>query len=117
MTETLEERAQLWPRAVGIVSLWVVTSVLSVVLIPTTIDLVTRIYAAFWADYTAYGPSYWRGVALRQFLVLPLAVLSVIVIIGGAETYMRHAGTHRSWLFATRTLAVEVGLLIMSWLL
>ena len=104
------------PKGLVVVAilLWITTSVLSVVLIPTVLDLVTRVYVAFWADYSGDGQTYWGGVAIRQFAVLPLAVLSVGVAIGGAEFHMRHFGTPKSWWVYTHTLGIELGVLLMA---
>jgi len=46
------------------VSLWGLTSALSIVLIPLVIDLVAKVYAAFWADYDLQGHTYWGVGAL-----------------------------------------------------
>ncbi|MGC9469251.1 MAG: hypothetical protein ACP5HS_11715 [Anaerolineae bacterium] len=100
-----------------VVALWLVSSVLSVVLIPVTIDILTRIYIAFWADYSGSVEQYWSGVAIRQFAVIPLAMVAIVVIIGGAEYYLRNFGRRKSWMALTRTLAVELGILLMAWIL
>lgn len=99
------------------ICLWLTSAVLSLLIIPATIDAVTDIYAAFVADYGEGGRSYWGAVAIRQLLVLPLAVVAVAVVIGGAEYHMRNFDTRKSWLIFTYTLSVQLGVLMISWVI
>ncbi len=102
---------------VGALTLWALTSVLAFVLIPAVLEIVLKIYAAFWGSYGFYGEVYRTGVALRQLLVLPLGLLAVGVIIGGGEYHYRHVGDGRSWKLFSETLAVELAIILLAALL
>jgi hypothetical protein len=113
-TETNDRPLGLRLLAVG---LWIVTSVLSFLLITGVLDLITRIYAAFWGGSRFYGDAYWGIVTLRQLLSLPLALLSIGVIIGSGEYHVRHFNEPSSWALFARILAVEVALLMLTLML
>jgi hypothetical protein len=106
-------RAALW-RPVLTATLWAVTSVLSVVMIPYVLDVVTRIYVAFWGAGVPGGESYWTIVPIRQLLVVPLGVFAVVIIIGGAEYHTRAVNTERSWRLLAVTLALEAALVLSA---
>jgi hypothetical protein len=113
MTETnaaQENRLNL----IGAAALWALTSALAFVLIPTLLDIVLKVYAAFWGSYGFYGEVYQVGIAIRQILVLPLGLLAVGVVIGGAEYHYRHFGEVRSWKLFAETLAVESAFFLLS---
>jgi hypothetical protein len=113
MTETnnaQENRLNL----IGALALWSLTSALAFVLIPTILDIALKIYAAFWGSYGFYGEVYQVGIAIRQFLVLPLGLIAVGVVIGGAEYHYRHVGEIASWKLFSETLAVEAALFLLS---
>ncbi len=97
--------------------LWAGTAVGGFLLIPTILDLVVRTYARFWGDFNLYGPDYWGAVALRNLLILPLACLYLAMVIGGAEYHSRHFNETGSWRLFTRTIAVEVSLFILAFML
>ncbi len=62
-------------RMILVALLWALSAVLSVVMIPTTLDAVTRIFAAFWGDGGVFGRDYWNIVMIRQLLTAVMAVL------------------------------------------
>jgi hypothetical protein len=99
---------------IGATVLWAVTSALAFVLITTILDIALTIYAVFWGEYGFYGQSYQIGTAIRQFLVLPLGLLAVGIIIGGAEYHYRHIGEPASWKLFAETLAVELTLFLIA---
>lgn len=101
-------------ETIGTVALWALASVLTFVLIPALLDIVLKIYAAFWGSYGFYGETYQISVAVRQFLTLPLGLLAVGVIIGGAEYHYRHVGEIASWKLFAETLAVEAAFFLLS---
>jgi hypothetical protein len=101
-------------ETISTVTLWALTSVLAFLLIPTLLDLILKIYAAFWSDYGFYGETYQISVAVRQFLTLPLGLMAVGVIIGGAEYHYRHVGEPTSWKILSETLAVELTFFLIS---
>lgn len=96
------------------VALWALTAVLSVVIIPAALDVVTRIYAAFWGGGAPLDSAYWGIVFVRQMLTIPLAVFAVVVIIGGAEIHLRNFNTERSWALLCRTLALQMAIALVA---
>ncbi|MGC9398226.1 MAG: hypothetical protein ACP5HM_03730 [Anaerolineae bacterium] len=113
MTET--HNAQAEPlNMVGALVLWGLTSALAVVLIPTVLDIVLKIYAAFWGSYGFYGEVYQMGVAIRQLLTLFLGLIAVAVVIGGGEYHYGHVGEPASWKLFAETLGVEAAFLLLS---
>jgi hypothetical protein len=94
--------------------LWALSAALSVLIIPYTLEAVTRVFVAFWGDTEAYGRDYWNVVMIRQFLTAVLAGFAVVVIIGGAEYHTRAFNTERSWRLLASTLALEVALLLVA---
>jgi len=103
----------LW-RTILAALLWVLSAVLSVVMIPTTLDAVTRIFAAFWGDGSVLGRDYWNIVMIRQLLTAVMAILAVAITVGGAEYHVRAFNTERSWRLLTDTLAFEVALVLAA---
>ena len=101
-------------REIAVGLLWLLSAVLGFITIPQTIELALRVYLYFWGDYVVYGSSYRGGLIIRQFFVIPLSMLYVAGIIGGAEYHFRHFNTPRSWRFFTTTFAIEVGLLLLA---
>ncbi|MEA3397931.1 MAG: hypothetical protein U9R05_10760 [Chloroflexota bacterium] len=97
--------------------LWAGTAVGGFLLIPTILDLVIRIYVRFWGSTNLYGPAYWGAVVLRNLLILPLAGLCLVMVIGGAEYHSRHFNETSLWRLFTRTIAVEVSLFILAFML
>ena len=94
--------------------LWLATAVLGFLALPKALNILLRIYAGFWGDYGFYGRTYSTAVALRQFLVLPLAMIVIAVIIGGAEYHYRHIGEPRSWRLFAQTLGAELAIFLMA---
>jgi hypothetical protein len=110
---TDRDTATAWHKVVTAL-LWLATAVLSVVIIPATLDVVTRIYGAFWGDGAIPVRAYWGAVFIRQMVTIPLAMLAVAITIGGAEYHLRNVGSDRSWRLFAITLALEIGLLMVA---
>jgi hypothetical protein len=108
-----DSKVALWRQGLAGL-LWVLTAALSVVMIPMVLDVVTRIYAAFWSAGVPEDRSYWSIVFIRQMLTIPLAIAALVIIIGGAEYHLRHVNTERSWTLLTGTLALEVAVLLLA---
>ena len=106
-------KTPLW-RPILAAFLWAMSAGLSVVMIPYVLDVVTRIFVAFWGDGLPGGESYWTIVPVRQLLALPLGVFAVVVIIGGAEYHTRAFNTERSWRLLAVTLALETALVLAA---
>lgn len=94
--------------------LWLATAALGFLTLPRALDVLLRIYAGFWGDYGFYGRTYSTAVALRQFLVLPLSMIVIAAIIGGAEYHYRHVGESKSWRLFAQTLGTELAIFLMA---
>ena len=103
-------------KSAGLIALgiWIVTGIVGFWLIPTTLDLVMRIAAAFWAEYGFYGKDYWAAVAIRQLSILPLGTLYVALLVGSGEYYYRNYGKPESWKVCARIIAVEIALIVLT---
>lgn len=113
----LEEEG-LQPRKVWIglfvFALWLSTAVVGFLEINTVLTMATRVYTQFWGDYGFYGSDYFASVALRQFLVLPLAFLWIAAVIGCGEYHYRRFGQPRSWRLFGWVIAVELSILVLA---
>ncbi|OQB00990.1 MAG: hypothetical protein BWY25_01462 [Chloroflexi bacterium ADurb.Bin222] len=96
------------------VGLWLLTVVLTFYAIVNLLEVLMRVYAAFWADGGFYSPATQAAIGLRQFLLLPLGFLGVAITIGGAEYHREHFNTRQSWRLFARTLGVQLGLLLLG---
>ncbi|MEJ5311876.1 MAG: hypothetical protein WHX52_19100 [Anaerolineae bacterium] len=97
--------------------LWIVSSVLALYALNGVADLVSSIYAAFWAEGGPYGEAYYSSVALRQMVIVPGAILTAAVVIGSAEYSLRHFNTPGLWRLFARILGVEAGILLLATML
>jgi len=111
-----EEGLQLKTTLLGlfVFALWLGTAVVGLLEINTVLTIATRVYAQFWGDYGFYGSDYYAGVALRQFLVLPLAFLWIAAVIGCGEYHYRRFGQPRSWKLFSWVIAVELSILVLA---
>jgi len=94
--------------------LWLVSTAIAFLLILPVLDSLITIYAAFWADPNPIGQAFYLGVSIRQAGVLVLAVLFVIVAIGGAEYHFQNFNTPKSWHFMFMTYAIEFNLFLLT---
>ncbi len=95
-------------------ALWLLSSALALFALSGAADVISIIYAAFWAEGVPYGEAYQGAVALRQVLILFGSILACVVIIGGLEYTMRHINTPGTWRFFARVLGVEAGILLLA---
>ena len=71
-------------------------------------------YPSPMADF-GYDVSDYRGaLALRTFLVFPLAILWLAMVVGGGEYHYKSFGQPRSWRLFARTIAVEVSIFALA---
>jgi hypothetical protein len=97
-----------------VVALWLGTAVAGFLLILPVIDSILRIFAALWWDYGYFGEAYSGGVVTRQFFALALAILYIIMVVGGAEYHSRHFNESGSWKFIARSIAGLITLYLFS---
>lgn len=113
--DTIIERRQN-PRIFGLAyGLWLLTAVLSVFVFMAGRETVMRTYSRFfpwdaWRVQTGQG-----SLSLLNILIsLPLAILMIVIIIGGFEYQHRNMGQPGAWRLLARTLAVEFGILLLA---
>jgi hypothetical protein len=51
---------------------------------------------------------------LGNYITFPMIVFCIAVIIGGFEYHFRRAGQAESWRIFAKTLAIEVGILLLT---
>ena len=95
-------------------ALWAGTAVAGLAAIATVLDVALRVYAAFWGDYGFYGSDYRGALALRNFMVFPLAFLWLAMAVGGGEYHYKNFGQPRSWRLFARTIAVEMSIFALA---
>ncbi|NBD36082.1 MAG: hypothetical protein GVY30_08790 [Chloroflexi bacterium] len=108
-----EGRAKLSVQVTALM-LWIATAALGFLALPRALDVLLRLYAGFWGDYGFYGRTYRTAVVLRQLLVLPLSMIVIAAIVGGAEYHYRHIGEPASWRFFAQTLGAELAIFLMA---
>lgn len=97
-----------------VIVLWIVSSTLALFALNGAADVVSVIYAAFWAGGGPYGAVYRSVVVVRQMVILPGSILVVATIIGGLEYHLRHFDTPGSWRLLSYILGVEAGILLLA---
>lgn len=105
--------ARTWSGVLAF-ALWAGTAAAGIAAIATVLDVAIRVYAAFWGDYGFYGSDYRGALALRNFLVFPLAFLWLAMAVGGGEYHYKHFGQPRSWRLFARTIAVELSIFALA---
>jgi hypothetical protein len=94
--------------------LWLATAALGLFEIWLVREMVLRVYARFESGGPAYGEAYWGGLAVGNWLVLVLGVVWIALVIGGGEYHAKHFGQRRSWRLFSRTLAVQLAILVLA---
>jgi len=114
--ELLEEHRQKTKETIITGVLWLLTAVLGVIAALAGRRVILATYGRFFPGNLVEASE--NPLALMNILVtLPLAFLAIAIIIGGFEYHLggkRRAGSEESnWMFA-RTLAIEIGFLLMA---
>jgi hypothetical protein len=89
--------------------MWLLTAVLSVVCLIAARTAMLSTLARFGLD--AWVP------AFNYLVVIFMAIFCIVVFIGGFEYHFRRAGEEESWHIFARTLAVEIGILLLTFFL
>lgn len=97
------------PRAVGLAyGLWFVSAALSVLTYLAGRAMIIRTYARFF-------PFDMGSLSLVTIVVsIAMAILPIAIIIGGFEYQHRYMGKPQAWVMLARTLAVEIGILLLA---
>jgi len=117
--DLLEEHQQKTEETIITAVIWLLTSILGVLaaLAGRSILLVT--YGRFFPERVQEATSNPLSI-LNILITFPLAFLAIAIIIGGFEYHLggrRKAGTYESNLMFARTLAVEIGFLLLAFFL
>ena len=101
--------AKLSPRAVGLAyGLWFVTAALGVLTYLASREMIIRTYIRFFP----FDPG---SVSLVNLLISwAMAILPIAIIIGGFEYQHRNMGKPQGWVMLARTLAFEIGILLLA---
>lgn len=104
------------PRTYGLTyGLWFLSAVLSVFVFIAGREMIIRTYLRFFPGDAWRMQQGQGGLSLINILIsLPLAMLVIAIIIGGFEYQHRNMGKPSAWLFLSRTLAVEIGFLLLA---
>ena len=94
-------------------TLWLVTTILAGLSFFAGRRIVLNTLDRFFSSaLSETGPD---GYSLMNILVsFTLAFLFIAIVIGGFEYHYRKGGTEESWWMFTRTLAVELGILLIA---
>jgi hypothetical protein len=104
------------PRVYGLAyGIWFITAILSVFVFLAGREIVVRTYIRFF-PWDAWRLELGQGgLSLVNILIaLPLATLVIAIIIGGFEYQHRNMGSPEGWLMLARTLALELGILLLA---
>lgn len=97
-----------------VVGLWAATSAVCFLEILTVRGLVVRIYAHLAATGRSYGPDYFGGATLSTLTTLAMAIVCIVIIIGGGEYHYRNVGKPESWKLFGWTIAFELSILVLA---
>ena len=108
----LQDSPRVYLPAYG---LWLVTTVLSVLTFLAGREMIIRTYTRFFPGEAWRFLAGQGSLSLLNILVsLPMACLMIVIIIGGFEYQHRYMGKPEAWWLLARTLAVELGFLMLA---
>jgi hypothetical protein len=110
MLKTTANKLNKLPLPAIAVSLWLATVVLATWNILVIRSMVLRTYVRFM-PVNAGGEAM---TLVNTILLLVLAVAWIAVAVGGAEYHYKRIGQLNSWKLFSRTLAVEISILILA---
>jgi hypothetical protein len=96
--------------------LWLGTAVLGIYEIYLIREMLFRTYARLM-DGPSTQMHYWRSLTLGNWALIPLAVAWIALAIGGGEYHYKRAGQRSSWKLFGWTIAVELAILLLPWVL
>jgi hypothetical protein len=94
-------------------ALWLITAVVGLLEINMVLTMATRIYAHFWGDFGFYGSIIITN-AIRQFMVIPLALVLIAGVIGSGEYTYRNFGKPGALKIFGWIIAVELSILVLA---
>lgn len=84
---------------------WLITAVLSVLCLVAVRNMTLNILARFGLETL---------LTLGNYVTFPMIVFCIAVVIGGFEYHFRRAGQAESWRIFAKTLALELGILLLT---
>jgi hypothetical protein len=94
-------------------ALWLIIAVVGLLEINAVLVMATRVYAHFWGDFGFYGSIFFPN-AIRQFMVIPLALVLIAAVIGSGEYAYRNFGEPGALKIFGWVIAVELSILILA---
>jgi hypothetical protein len=102
------------PKLVALAAaLWVFTSVLGFLEILTVRVIALRVYSHFAVTYGFYGRQVFAARGLSSAAVVITGIACIGVAIGCGEYHLKHFAQPESWRLFTRTIAVELAILVL----
>lgn len=104
------------PQAFGLAyGIWFISAALSVMAFLAGREMIIRTYIRFF-PWEAWRFQLGQGSLsfINSVISLAMAILPIAVIIGGFEYQHRNMGTSQGWKMLARTLAVEIGILLLA---
>lgn len=104
------------PRVVGMAyGLWLVTTALGVLTFLAGREMLIRNYVRFFPGEALRFQTGMGSLSLINSIVsIAMGILSIAIIIGGFEYQHRNMGQPQGWTMLARTLAVEIGILLLA---
>ena len=104
------------PRIVALAyGLWLVTAVLGVLTFLAGREMMIRTYVRFLPWEAARSQLGMGSFSLVNIIIsITMAIVVIAIIIGGFEYQHRNMGQPEGWVMLARTLAVEVGILLLA---
>jgi hypothetical protein len=94
------------------VLLWIVTAILGLLDILAVRHIARAISARLWSG-TARS-SYWALVNVSNWSVVAMALVWIVVVVGGGEFHRSRVGQRSSWRLFGWTIGVEVAIYVLS---
>lgn len=99
----------LW-AATGVLAIWEITLVRA-----ASQRLLTRYFASHGSPSTLLAGV--RADPFSKVVALIMTALALVIVVGGFDYHLDHAGKRRSWRLFAWTLGVQLALLLLSYLL
>ncbi|HEX6033406.1 MAG TPA: hypothetical protein VFY83_03185 [Anaerolineales bacterium] len=104
------------PRVVVLAySLWLVSAALGVLTFLAGREMIIRTYVRFFPWEVSQFQLGLGTLSLVNIIIsMTMAMLVIVIIIGGFEYQHRNMGQPQGWVMLERTLAVEIGILLLA---
>jgi hypothetical protein len=96
--------------------LWLGTAILGIYEIYLVREMIFAIYARL-IEGAGSGTDYWAALALGNAALIPLSIGWIALVMGGGEYHFKHVGQRCSWKLFGWTIAGELFILLLPWVL